>query len=38
MNTAVARKRSPTSAIANTGPAVTIQVSTPTEIHQVLRM
>ena len=36
MNTAVARKRSPTSTAANAGPAANIQVSTPSEIHQVL--
>ena len=36
MNTAVARKRSPPSNPANAGPAANIQVSTPSEIHQVL--
>ena len=36
MNTAVARKRSPTHVAAPTGPAATIQVSSQTEIHQVL--
>jgi hypothetical protein len=36
MNTAVARKRSPIFAGAATGPAMTIQASTPSEIHQVL--
>lgn len=36
MNTAVARKRSPSPAAASTGPAVTVAVSTPTEIHQIL--
>ena len=36
MNTAVARKRSPPSNPANAGPAATIQVSAPSEIHQVL--
>jgi hypothetical protein len=36
MNTAVARKRSPPSTPANAGPAATIQVSAPSEIHQVL--
>src|SRR6185503_6210836 len=36
MNTAVARKRSPIHVAAATGPAATIQVSSQTEIHQVL--
>jgi hypothetical protein len=36
MNTAVARKRSPAASLAATGPAATIQVSSQTEIHQVL--
>src|SRR5689334_20915173 len=36
MNTAVARKRSPSPTVANAGPAATIQVSAPSEIHQVL--
>ena len=36
MNTAVARKRSPAPAAPSTGPAVTIQANTPTEILQVL--
>src|SRR5258706_16032573 len=36
MNTAVARKRSPPSNPANAGPAANIQVTAPSEIHQVL--
>jgi hypothetical protein len=36
MNTAVARKRTPSLAVVTTGPAVTVEVSTPTEIQQVL--
>ena len=33
MNTAVARKRHPSPAPASTGPATTVEVSTPSEIH-----
>ena len=36
MNTAVARKRHPSPAPVSTGPATTVEVSTPTEIHTVL--
>jgi hypothetical protein len=36
MSTAVARKRSPAVTAAATGPAANVQVSTPSEIHQVL--
>lgn len=36
MNTAVARKRRPNLVVASNGPAVTVEVSTPTEIMQVL--
>ncbi len=36
MNTAVARKRTPTPMTASTGPAVTVEVSAPSEIQQVL--
>lgn len=36
MNTAVARKRSPSPAAPSTGPAATVEVSTPSEIQQVL--
>jgi hypothetical protein len=36
MNTAVARKRSPSAASSPTGPSATVQVSTPSEIQQVL--
>src|SRR5215470_11276709 len=37
MNTAVARKRVATAVTSSTGPAMTVQVSTPSEILQVLR-
>ncbi len=36
MNTAVARKRHPSPTPASTGPATTVEVSTPSEIHTVL--
>jgi hypothetical protein len=36
MNTAVARKRTTSAALAATGPATTVEVSTPSEIQQVL--
>jgi hypothetical protein len=36
MNTAVARKRSPAVALVSSGPAATVEVSTPSEIHQIL--
>src|SRR5688572_18172253 len=36
MNTAVARKRSPTVSLVSSGPAATVEVATPSEIHQVL--
>jgi hypothetical protein len=36
MNTAVARKRHPSPVLVSTGPAATVEVSTPTEIQQVL--
>src|SRR5688572_13512595 len=36
MNTAVARKRHPAVALVSTGPAATVEVSTPSEIHQIL--
>src|SRR5262245_58495863 len=37
MNTAVARKRTATPVAASTGPATTIQATTPSEILQILR-